>query len=81
MESSQWDLFIDMVVDRFIFKNNLIKLSPSRSFRKTEVRIPKTGISFSCDPSPREAGFWLVVARSKNTFSKVYWPRNIFTDS
>jgi len=28
MESSWRDLFIDMVIDRFIFKNNEIMLSP-----------------------------------------------------
>jgi len=42
MESSQRDLFIDMVVDRFIFKNNQITVYPCFIF------IPKTELSFYC---------------------------------
>jgi len=47
MENSQRDLFIDMVVERFIFKNNLIMLSLCFTFTpKTGVELPKTGVSF-----------------------------------
>jgi len=46
MESSRRDLFIDMVVDRFIFKNNQITLSPCFAFiPRTGVRLP-AGVSF-----------------------------------
>jgi len=38
MKSSRRDLFFDMVIDRFIFKNNRITLSPGFNF------IPKTGV-------------------------------------
>jgi len=38
MKNSQQDLFIDIVVDWFIFKNNQIKLSPCFTF------TPKTGM-------------------------------------
>jgi len=38
MESSRRDLYTDMVVDRFIFKNNQIRLIPSFTF------VPKTGV-------------------------------------
>ena len=37
MESSRRDLFIDMVVDRFIFKNNEIKFSPGFTFIPIEL--------------------------------------------
>jgi len=37
MESSQRDVFIDMIVDRFIFKNNRITLSPCFSLAKPGV--------------------------------------------
>jgi len=37
MKSSRRDLFIDMVVDRFIFKTNQITLSPCLNFIKQEV--------------------------------------------
>ena len=41
------DLFIDMVVDRFILKNNKITLYPCLKFKpKTCVELPKTGVSF-----------------------------------
>jgi len=41
MESSWRDLFIDMVVDKFIFKNNQITLSLGLIF------ISKTGVGLS----------------------------------
>jgi len=47
MESSRQDLFIDMVVDRFIFKNNQITVSPSlTSIPETGEGLPKTEGSF-----------------------------------
>jgi len=47
MESSRQDLFIDMVVERFIFKNDQTTLSPCSTFiPKTGVGLPKTGVSF-----------------------------------
>jgi len=47
MESSRRDLFIDMVVHRFIFKNNQITLSLCfEVIPKTGVGLPKTGGSF-----------------------------------
>jgi len=49
MENSRRDLFIDIFVDRFIFENNQITLC--RSFTlipKTDVGLPKTGVSFYC---------------------------------
>jgi len=47
MESSQRDLFIDIVVDRFIFKNNQRKLFPRFTpVAKKGVGLPKTGVSF-----------------------------------
>jgi len=52
MDSSRQDLFIDMVIDvidRYIFKNNQIKLSPCSTFiPKTGEGLPKTGGSFYC---------------------------------
>ena len=46
MESSPRDSFIDMVVDRFIFKSNQITLSPCFTFiPKTGVGLHETGIS------------------------------------
>jgi len=50
MESSRRDLFIGMVVDRFIFKNNQITLSPCFTFiPKNSVGLPKIGVGFYCD--------------------------------
>ena len=49
MESSRRDLLIDMVVDRFIFKNN--QITPSHCFTfvpKTGVGLPKKGVIFYC---------------------------------
>jgi len=43
MDSSRRNFFI-MIVDRFIFKNNLITLFPCLTFiPKTGVELPKTG--------------------------------------
>jgi len=48
MESSRQDLLIDMVVGRFIVKNNQIALSPRFTFKpKTGKGLPKTGVGFS----------------------------------
>jgi len=50
MESSRRDLFIDVVVDRFIFKTKQITLSPCfTSMAKTGVELPKTWIRFYCE--------------------------------
>jgi len=47
MESSRRELFIDMVVDRFVFKNNRITLSPCLTFiSKIDRGQTKTGVSF-----------------------------------
>jgi len=46
MESSLRDLFIDMVVDRFIFKNDRLALFSCFTLPKTGVGLPKTGVSF-----------------------------------
>jgi len=49
MESSRRDLFIDMIVDRFIFKNNQFTLCPCLTFiPKTGVGLSKIGVSFYC---------------------------------
>jgi len=49
MESSRRDLFIDMVIDMFIFKNNQIALFPCFTFiPKAGVGLPKTGFMFYC---------------------------------
>jgi len=50
MESFRGGLFIDMVVDMSIFKNNQTTLSPCFSFEpKTGgVGLLKTGVSFYC---------------------------------
>jgi len=46
--SSRRDLLIEMVVERFIFKNNEITLSPCFTFiPKTGVRLLKTGLVFT----------------------------------
>ena len=48
MESSRRDLFIDMVVDRFIFKYNQITLSPvSPSCPKQVWDCLKQGLGFT----------------------------------
>jgi len=48
MESSRWDLFIDVFVDRFISKNNHITLFPSFTFMpKTGLGLPKTELVFT----------------------------------
>jgi len=52
METSRRDLsiYINLVVDRFIFKHNQITLCPSFTVvTKTGVGLPKTGISFHCE--------------------------------
>ena len=52
MESSRRDLFIDIVVDRFIFKNSQITLFPCSAFIPTTGdRLPKTGVGFYCELS------------------------------
>jgi len=49
MDSYRRDLSIDMVVDRFIFNNYDITLSPFFTFiSQTSVGPPKTGVSFHC---------------------------------
>ena len=49
IESSGRDLFIDMVVQKFIFKNNLIKLLSRFTFiPKTGIGVSKTGLMFYC---------------------------------
>jgi len=49
VKSSRRDLFIDTVVQKFIFKNKLIALlSRFTSIPKTGIGLPKTGISFYC---------------------------------
>jgi len=49
MESSRRDLFINMVVDWFIFKNSSLKVSPYFTFiPKTDVELRKTVVSFHC---------------------------------
>jgi len=53
MASSRRDLFIDVIVDRFILKNNLITLSSCFTFiPKTGVGLHETGISFYCVQLP-----------------------------
>jgi len=53
MESSRRNLLIDMVVNRFILKNNQTTLSPCFAFMpKTGVGLPKTGVGFCCVKSP-----------------------------
>jgi len=47
MESSRRDLFTDMVVDRFIFKNNEVTFYPcSTSILETGLGLPKTEVIF-----------------------------------
>jgi len=47
LESSRRDLFIGMVVGRFVFKYNQITFSTCFAFiRKKSVSLPKTGMSF-----------------------------------
>jgi len=50
MESSRRDLFIDMAVDRFVFKNNPITLAPCFTFIPIGVGlpVPKAGARFNC---------------------------------
>jgi len=49
MESSQRDIFIYVIVDWFIFKNNQSTLSLCFTCEpKTGVGLPKTGVSFYC---------------------------------
>jgi len=51
MESYRRDLFIDMVVDRSIFKNNQITLHPCLTLiPKTGEALLKTGVSFYSEP-------------------------------
>jgi len=48
MESSRRDLFINMVVHRFIFKNNQLTVYPSFTFiPETSEGLPPTGVSFA----------------------------------
>jgi len=50
MESSGRDLVIDIVVDRFLFKNTQITFSFCFTFTpETGVRLPKTEVSFYCE--------------------------------
>jgi len=54
MESSRRDL-IDMIVDTFIFNNNIIKVSPYFPFIPPGVRLPKIEVSFWCESEkPKE---------------------------
>jgi len=49
MKSSRREVLIDMVVYRFIFRNNPITLYPCFTLiPKTGVELPKTGVSFYC---------------------------------
>jgi len=49
MESSQRDLFLDMVFDRFIFENSQITLSSCFTvITETGAGLPTTGVSFHC---------------------------------
>jgi len=66
MENSRRDLFIDMVVYRFIFKDNQITLSPYFTFiPKTSVGLPETGVSFPCVGSLKFAKVKLSSTRVK----------------
>ena len=57
MESSRGNLFIDMVVDRFIFKNKQISHSPCFTFiPKTGAGVPETGFLLC-------ATFWRPIER------------------
>jgi len=47
MESSRQDLFIDMVVNRYIFKNNQIKALLLTFIPKTDMGLPETGVNFT----------------------------------
>lgn len=47
MMTSQRDVFVDMVVDRVIFKNNQITLSPCSTVKPTTgLGLSKAGVSF-----------------------------------
>jgi len=49
MESSQRDIFIDMVVHGFITRNIQIALSPCFILKpKKGGELPKTGVIFNC---------------------------------
>jgi len=44
MKSFRRDIFIDMIDDRFIFKNNQITLTPCFTFIYFDVELPETGV-------------------------------------
>jgi len=72
MESSRRDLFINMVVDRFIFKNNQMTLSPCFTFiPKTGMGLPKSGISFYW-VCLHELFSWVCNIKVKSTVHKLY---------
>jgi len=51
MESSRRDLFIDVIVNGFMLKNNQLMLPPvSPITLKQGVGLPKTVVGFYCDP-------------------------------
>jgi len=70
MESSRRDLLIDVVVDRFIFKNNQMTISPFFSFiPKTGVGLPKIGVNFYCAFCTLElwfSSYWKAEKREPN---------------
>jgi len=67
MGSSQRGLFIDMVVDMFIFKNNQMALAPCFIFiPETGVRLPKREVSFYCNT---ESVTFRTVGRNPETLS------------
>jgi len=52
MKNSRRDLFIDMAVDRFIFKDNQITFFPCFDLHTSVLGLPKTGDSFYCASFP-----------------------------
>jgi len=45
MESTQQDLFIGIMEDYFVLKNNLDTLFPRFTVPKTDMKLPQTGVN------------------------------------
>jgi len=74
MESSQRDLFIDMVFDRFIFVVTKLR-SPHFTFiPKTDTGLSKTGVGFHCE------GSGVVTSWDRISIDLVSWTGNLDSD-
>ena len=76
MRRSLRELSIDMVINQGIFKNTQITFFPSFTFiPKTDMGLPKTGISFYCESNAPGSLTLMssVISELKDMFPQRYW--------